>query len=97
MTTGFIQPRSMDIFFLIVGPNKRIKGLCGPPACWMMRIGGERHPHPPPPFIPTPPHLQTPPKEHQSQHCCGTVGSFELSLLKGGDTEMNGTQDEATI
>lgn len=27
--------------------NKRIRGLCRPPACWMMRVGGERTPHAP--------------------------------------------------
>lgn len=75
MTTGFIQPRSMDIFFFFSsGPNKRIRGLCGPPACRMMRVGGVSNPPPP----------KTPPKEHQSQHCCGTVGSFELSGKRRG-------------
>lgn len=80
MTTGFIQARSMDIFFLFFlssGPNKRIRGLCGPPACRMMRVGGESNPLTPPP-------AWTPPKEHQSQHCCGTVGSFELSVREEG-------------
>lgn len=66
MTTGFIQPKSMDIFFWRdQGSNKRIRRLCGPPAWRMMRVGGG---------LPL-----APPKEHQSQHCCGSVGPFELS------------------
>lgn len=75
MTTGFIQRGSMDIFFSSFVPHKRIRGLCGPPACRMMRAGGGTIP----PLLPW-----TPPKEHQSQHCCGTVGSFELSVQEEG-------------
>lgn len=52
MTTGFIQARSKDIFFFFCfGLNKGIRGLRGPPACRMMRVGGERLP---PPHLPSP-------------------------------------------
>lgn len=70
----------MDIlFFFCFWLNKRIRGLCRPPACRMMRVGGERPPHTPLPLLP-----RTLPKEHQSRHCCGTVGSFELSAHEEG-------------
>lgn len=73
MTTGFIQPGSMDIFsfFFAWDPTKESGDfVVHLPAEWW---GWEGRAAP-----------RTPPKEHQSQHCCGTVGSFELSVQEEG-------------
>ena len=93
MTTGFIQARTTDIFFFFssfffgLGTQQKNQGTLWS-TCLPNDEGGRRKrtpsspPSPPPPN--PPPSSWTPPKEHQSQHCCGTVGSFELSVQEEG-------------
>lgn len=82
MTTGFIQARSKDIFFFffLLWTQQRNQGTSRS-TCLPNDEGGRGESAPPNPLPLLP---RTLPKEHQSLHCCGTVGSFELSVQEEG-------------